>query len=178
MIKIILIVGPSGVGKDTLLGAIRDKIDANFVKRHITRMPDASEQNYFVDNETFKKLKDKEFFISTWSAHSYQYGIAKSEIKDGLNIISISRSVIQDFEKHFDKVATINITLPQEELYQRLKSRNRESEEEIQERLKRSYNHIDADILLDFENRSPLRKSTSNFLNLLEYLRVSYFDLV
>ena len=177
MIKIILIVGASGVGKDSLLRAVKNKIDANFVKRHITRAPDANEQNYFVDNETFKKLRDQGFFVSTWSAHSYQYGIAKEEIKDGLNIISISRGAIRDFEKQFDKVATINITLPKDVLYKRLKSRNRESEGEIQERLERTYEYIDANMLLNFENRAPLEKSSSSFLNLLEYLNISYLDL-
>jgi ribose 1,5-bisphosphokinase len=176
LIKIILIVWPSGAGKDTLINSIKGKIDANFVKRHITRASDSSEQNYFVNHEEFKKLKYEGFFISTWSAHSHQYGIAKNEIKDGINIISVSRSVIQDFEKEFNKVATINITVPRDELYKRLKNRNREGEEMIQERLKRSYNHIEAKMLLDFDNQAPLQKSSSKFLNLVECLSVSYFD--
>jgi ribose 1,5-bisphosphokinase len=177
LIKIILIVGPSGAGKDTLINSIKGKIDANFVKRHITRKPTPSEQNYFVEEGDFEKLKDEEFFISTWEAHSYQYGIAKDEIKNGLNIISVSRGVIEDFEKNFNKVATINITVSKEELYKRLKNRNRESEEEIQERLKRSYKHIKAKMLFDFNNSASLQKSANDFLKLIKHISVSYFDL-
>lgn len=57
MQKIVLIVGASGVGKDSLLKIIKSKIDANFVKRYITRIPDENESNYFIDEEAFTILK-------------------------------------------------------------------------------------------------------------------------
>ena len=43
MKKIILIVGASGVGKDSLLKSLKGKININFVKRYITREPDQLE---------------------------------------------------------------------------------------------------------------------------------------
>ncbi len=84
------------------------------------------------------------FFISTWNAHENYYGIAKNSIKSGLNLISISRSKIKDFEKYTNKVFTINITVPKDILKKRLESRNRESSQEIEKRLNRSYEIIDA----------------------------------
>ncbi|MDX1809672.1 MAG: hypothetical protein R3331_09050 [Sulfurospirillaceae bacterium] len=167
MVKIVLIVGPSGVGKDTLINSVKGKIDANFVKRYITRVPDSHEQNYFVENSEFEKLKKEGFFVSSWDAHSNQYGIALDEIKEGLNIISVSRSAIKDFEKVFDDVVTINISLSKDALYKRLKNRNRESENEIQERLASSDQDIKAKKLIQFSNDLPLDISSAKFLELL-----------
>lgn len=171
MIKIVLIVGPSGVGKDTLINSLKGKIDAVFVKRHITRMPNFSEQNYFVDDAEFDRMEREGFFISSWSAHSNRYGIAKDEIKNGLNIISVSRSVIEDFEKKVDDVVTINVTLSKDALYQRLKNRSRESETEILERLNRSYQEIKAKNMIQFLNHLSLERSSENFLKLLKGLK-------
>ncbi|WP_044416679.1 hypothetical protein [Halarcobacter anaerophilus] len=57
MKKIILIVGASGVGKDSLLKSLKGKININFVKRYITREPDQNENNYYIDDEAFHRLK-------------------------------------------------------------------------------------------------------------------------
>lgn len=171
MKQIVLIVGASGVGKDTLLRNIENKLNANFTKRYITREPDQNEQNYYIDNEAFEKLKTEGFFVSTWEAHNNKYAIAKNQIKDGLNIISISRGAIKDFEKHFDNVFTIEITLPKEILYKRLKNRGRESEEEIEKRLNRSYKKIDAKHFLQFDNSSSVEESTEKFISILKRIQ-------
>jgi len=48
MKKIILIVGASGVGKDTLIKYARKKMkkEINFVRRYITRKPDKNEKTF------------------------------------------------------------------------------------------------------------------------------------
>ncbi len=174
MKQIVLIVGASGVGKDTLLKNLQNKIEVNFVKRYITREPDANEHNYYIDNEAFDRLKENDFFISTWEAHKNKYAIAKNQIKDGLNIISISRGVIKDFENYFDNVITIEITLPQNILYERLKNRGRENEEQIQQRLTRIYENVNARNLIQFDNTSPLDVSIVNFIALLKNIKNEY----
>jgi len=170
MIKLILIAGPSGVGKDTLLKQIKNRIKAHFVTRHITRPPDDSEQNYFVLPKEFLKLKDQGFFVATWNAHSFDYGIAKNELQDGANIISVSRSAIEDFENMFDDVTTINITAPKEVCLRRLHQRNRENENEIKERLAGSSKPIHAKNVIQFSNDLPLEFSTLKFLKLIKGL--------
>jgi phosphonate metabolism protein PhnN/1,5-bisphosphokinase (PRPP-forming) len=171
MIQIVLIVGASGVGKDTLLKNIQDKIEVNFIKRYITREPDDNEHNYYIDDVAFDKLKKDDFFISTWEAHSNKYAIAKNQIKSGLNIISISRGAIKDFENYFENVTTIEITLPKDILYERLKNRARESEEEIQKRLDRSYQKIDAKNIIQFDNSASISLSAEKFVTLLERIK-------
>ena len=63
MKQIVLVVGASGVGKDTLLKEAQNKMSFNFVKRYITREPDKNEQNYYVEENAFEVLKNSDFFI-------------------------------------------------------------------------------------------------------------------
>lgn len=173
--KIVLIVGPSGVGKDTLIKAAKKQLknEANFVKRYITRKPDKNEKNFYLDKFAFEILKHNSFFVSSWSAHDNFYGIAKNSIKNTLNIISISRSKICDFEKIYDEVYTINITVNKEELKNRLLTRNRENEEEIEKRLNRSYKKIEAKNLIEFDNSLKIEQSVFNFVKLLKQIQNS-----
>lgn len=168
--KIVLIVGPSGVGKDTLIKGARKELKnkINFVKRYITRKPDKSEKNYFLDEYAFEILKHNSFFASTWNAHNNFYGIAKNSIENGLNIISISRSKIADFENIYDNVYTINITVSKEELRNRLLFRKRESYEEIEKRLNRNYKKLEAKKLIEFDNSMNINVSKKAFMELIE----------
>ncbi len=169
MKKIILIVGASGVGKDTLLRFAKKKLkkEMNFVRRYITRKPDKNEKNFFVDSSAFKILQDNNFFISSWSAHGNLYGIAKNSIKDGVNVISVSRKEIEHFEKIYDDVCTINITVPKKVLEARLVTRGRETAEEIEQRLLRSCTSVKAKRVIEFENTLELSVSVEIFSRLL-----------
>lgn len=170
--KIVLIVGPSGVGKDTLLRELKRRvnIDINFVNRYITRLPDKNESNYYLDDYAFELLKHNGFFISNWCAHDNLYGIAKNSIQNGLNIISISRSKIRDFENYIDNVYTINITVPKDILRHRLEIRGRESSLEIEKRLNRSYERIEANRLIEFDNSKDIETSAKDFISLIKSL--------
>jgi ribose 1,5-bisphosphokinase len=170
MIKIVLIVGASGVGKDTLLKAIKNDIEANFITRYITRVPDANESNYYISKDDFEYLIKSGFFVSSWEAHGNIYGISQHSIKDGLNIISISREAVKDFEKTFEDVTTIEIGIPKELLYTRLKNRGREDEEAIAKRIKRSEQKIEAKNLIYFDNSKPIEESRGAFLYLISSL--------
>lgn len=168
MKKIVLIVGASGVGKDTLLRNIKDKVKANFLKRYITREPDNNESNYYIDEDAFLALKEKNYFISSWKAHGNHYGIAKEHIKEGLSIISISRGAVEDFEKVFDEVITINITLPKELMIRRLHDRGRESIDEILKRVERASKEVEATNLIEFDNSDTLENSSKKFIQLIK----------
>lgn len=170
--KIVLIVGPSGVGKDTLLRHAKDLLkhneDFNFVKRYITRPADSNEDNFYVKDEAFCTLEDNDYFISSWRAHSNCYGIAKECIDGKINIISISRAHVKDFEKAYDDVTTVHITIPRLVLLERLRLRGRETEAQIMQRIKRTYEDIEAKNIVEFDNNQPLEESACKFIKLLK----------
>lgn len=167
--KIILIVGASGVGKDTLLKAcIKHLNEVNIVKRYITRMPDENEKNHYLTKEEFTQKCEQNTFVSFWHAHGNSYGIAREDIQKGLNIISISRGSIKDFESAYENVLTLHITVPRKILKNRLITRARESEEDIEKRLQRSYEKIQARHLIDFDNSESLKKNAKTLAQIIE----------
>lgn len=165
---IILVVGASGAGKDTLLKEAKKELkDFNFIQRYITRKPDNNEQNHHISSKEFEDAKSDNFFISTWLAHGFYYGIAKEDIKNGVNCISVSRGAIKDFEANYENVITLHVNIPRAQLESRLIKRGRESINEIQKRLARSYKRIDAKNLVEFQNTKILGESIKDFINLL-----------
>lgn len=168
--KIVLIIGPSGAGKDTLIKEAKKefKEKINFVKRYITRESDVNESNYYIDEYAFEILRHNSYFASSWNAHGNFYGIPKRFIKNGINLISISRGRIKDFENLYDNVYTINITLPKEILNQRLLKRGRENKEDIEKRVQREYEKIEAKNLIEFDNLASIEDSKKNFISLLK----------
>jgi len=172
------VVGPSGSGKDSLLRGARnyfgDCTNPVFVRRYITRPPDGSEDNYFIDPIGFTLLKRANFFISTWQAHGNLYGIP-AHVVDGsseheLILLSISRSAIADFEQRYEKVTTIEVAVREELLLERLKKRGREKNVEIQRRLMRAKQPVVARELITFDNSSNLNRSIVAFIEVLQNL--------
>ena len=174
--KLILLVGPSGSGKDTLLRAARKRFngshDLGLVRRYITRPPDGNEDNYYVDNTCFKLLKHSGFFVSDWQAHNNEYGIAHHALANGTAhgklLCSISRGAITDFEQHYGDVTVLLVTAPMGLLKKRLTGRDRENDKDIEKRLQRATRPVEARKLITFDNSASLEKSQSDFITLLE----------
>lgn len=165
---IILLVGASGVGKDSLLNKTKEVFPKiNFIRRYITRKADTHEDNFSLSKEEFESLKAKDFFISTWEAHDNLYAIAKKDIQKGINFISVSRGAIRDFESLYDNVYTIHVRVSKKELESRLKKRGRENLKQIQKRLARSYKNIQAKNLIEFDNSLPMEQGVSGFIALI-----------
>ena len=143
---LVLVVGPSGAGKDTLLDAARARLagDArfHFVRRAITRAETAG-------GEAHKGLTEAEFaardaageFALTWQAHGLSYGIPAdiSDIlaKEIVVIANVSRAVTGPAARRFP-VRVIEITAPPLILAARLGLRGREGAADIAARLARS----------------------------------------
>jgi phosphonate metabolism protein PhnN/1,5-bisphosphokinase (PRPP-forming) len=143
---LVVVVGPSGAGKDTLIDAARIALAGDgrirFVRREITRDAQAGgEDHVAVDVATFRRRRDSGAYALHWEAHGLGYGIPDDiagDIGAGRVVVaSISRSSIAQAAQRFP-LRLVQITAPAELLAQRLAARGREGRAGIAERLARS----------------------------------------
>ena len=141
---LVLVVGPSGAGKDSLIDGARTALerDARFVfpTRMITRRVECdSEQHVQISETAFEQMRKSGAFFLSWKAHGHCYGlpadIAKHLAKGRTVVANVSRSVIEDAQAKAAHVSVVHITAPKHVVAERLRRRNRECSDEIEERL-------------------------------------------
>ena len=154
--RLILVVGPSGAGKDTLLALARSACaeDKNvvFPRRVVTREASLSEDNAQLSPEGFREARDRGEFALHWEAHGHGYGLPRS-IDDDLRagravVVNVSRTVIDTARRAYANVIVIAITAPPEILAERLKMRARGSDSGVEQRLGRSVDAAAPDLTI------------------------------
>jgi ribose 1,5-bisphosphokinase len=142
---LILVVGPSGAGKDTLMdgarAALADDPRFRFVRREITRPAGAGGEDHIAVTESdFAARVAAGGYALHWRAHGLGYGIPADIATDlaGRHVVvaNVSRSVIAETTQRFP-VLMLEITAPSAVLAARLAARGREDAADIAERLRR-----------------------------------------
>jgi ribose 1,5-bisphosphokinase len=157
--RLILVVGPSGAGKDTLLALARTATLGGarivFPRRVITRSVDGSEDHATLSPAEFEQAIADGAFAIWWSAHGNRYGIpasAEDAIRSGLTVVcNVSRTVIGSLRQRYASVTVVLVTAPIAVLEQRLASRRRSSDGELADRIARSSklpSGTDADVVI------------------------------
>ena len=144
--RLVLVVGPSGAGKDTLIAgaraACRDDATVVFPRRVVTRPASNFEDNDFVSKSAFEQAAAKGAFAFWWSAHGHDYGIPLAidfDIESGRTVVcNVSRTMVDVVRKRYAHVMTILVTAPKDVLAARLAARDRASDGRILERLSRN----------------------------------------
>jgi len=143
---LVLVVGPSGAGKDTLLAEARSALGEDgrfrFVRRAITRAAEAGgEPHESVTEAEFAARLAGGGFALHWGAHGLQYGIPANigtDLEQGRVVVAnLSRAVIAEAARRF-RVRVIEVTAPAELLARRLAARGREDAEDLARRLARA----------------------------------------
>ncbi len=138
---IIAVVGPSGVGKDSVMEAMRTaNPHIQLARRVITRPTAAGGEDFDgVDEATFARMVEKQQFALHWRAHGLRYGVPKAieAMRDAADavLVNLSRSVLLEAQRVFDDFRVINLVARPEVLKQRLMARGRESASDVQARL-------------------------------------------
>ena len=88
--SLIVISGPSGVGKSTLIGRVRQNMpELEFSISCTTRAPRTGEQHgreyYFLTQEEFAAREARGEFIETAGVFAHRYGTLKSEVMERIN---------------------------------------------------------------------------------------------
>ena len=143
--KIVVISGPSGVGKGTICKKIMELINAKYSVSTTTRSPREGEVEgrdyFFVTKEVFKDKINKGDFLEYNIYNDNYYGTSKEAVIDlvdkGINVIlEIDVNGAFNIKKKYPEALLIYIAPPSiEVLKQRLIDRGTEDEETIENRL-------------------------------------------
>jgi ribose 1,5-bisphosphokinase len=144
--RLILVVGPSGAGKDTLLGLAKAACagDDNvvFPRRAVTREASPFEENEQLSLDAFRQARSQGDFAVHWEAHGHCYALSRAlddDIRAGRTVVAnVSRAVVEAIRRAYADVVVISITAPPEILSQRLAARARSSDGRLADRLGRA----------------------------------------
>jgi ribose 1,5-bisphosphokinase len=151
--KLVLVVGPSGAGKDTLLSLARaacaDDSTIVFVRRVVTRESSSAEDNEQISVDAFGEACARGAFAIHWEAHGHSYGLPRSiedDIRAGRTVVAnVSRTVIPALRQAYANVVVVSITAPADVLAARLAMRKRGSDGNIAQRLARKVEDAEPD---------------------------------
>jgi ribose 1,5-bisphosphokinase len=143
--RLILVVGPSGAGKDTLLGlakaACADDGSIVFARRVVTREASSFEDNAQLSGYEFLAAIGRGELAIHWEAHGHHYGLPRGiddDIRAGRTVVAnVSRTVIARLRRMYANVVVVAITAPADVLAKRLAMRARTSDGAVQDRLAR-----------------------------------------
>jgi guanylate kinase len=150
---LIVLSGPSGAGKDTVLSRMKESgYPVEFITTVTTRPKRAKEKDnvayHFVSEESFKQmLKDKE--LLEWaSVYGNWYGVPREAVRKALEagmdtIVKVDVQGVATLKKILPEAVFIFLTCPSmEELANRLKQRHTESGFDCDLRLKTAEEEI------------------------------------
>ena len=143
---LVLVVGPSGAGKDTLINAAKAALanDPSFVfpRRVVTREAMvALEDHDSVSDAAFAKAEAAGAYALSWNAHGLRYGLPAS-LRDDLAagrtvVFNASRAMVATAKEKFPGTRVILVEATTEVRAKRLSGRGRETEAEVAARLAR-----------------------------------------
>ena len=172
--KWVFVCGPSGAGKDSVLGWAANQMNARenivFARRMVTRAAYPGSDHDVVTSQQFVHLQESGALAWHWEAHGFQYGIAAhyaTEIAAGKVV------VINGSREHADRldrtaqVRVVQIVAESRLLADRLKQRGRDAPAEVTWRLARNAQF--EDLLADHTIVNQGELSTAG-TQLLDYL--------
>jgi len=170
---LVLVVGPSGAGKDTLIRLAREALadDPRYVfpRRLVTRPPSADEDNDQIDEAAFAAGCAAGRFTLHWRAHGLGYAIPAEagRLAEAGHVVvcNVSRRVVAQARAAEARVRVVEITAPPEILMRRLAARDRAEDGDLAARLARAV-PVEADLRI-----LNLGAPEANAARLVEYLR-------
>ena len=150
---LVVITGPSGVGKDSILNGLRaNRAHRYFAITATTRPRRKNEQDgvdyHFLSVADFQEMWDGDGFLESATVYGYRYGVPKSPIRDALarGEDVFLRTDVQGatyIKNHCANVLAIFIAPPSmKELARRLRARGTDQERQISLRLQKAIDEV------------------------------------
>jgi phosphonate metabolism protein PhnN/1,5-bisphosphokinase (PRPP-forming) len=174
---LVLVVGASGAGKDTLLAAARSRFGRDerivFARRVITRPEAVGEDHAPLSRREFDSMRAGGGFLLSWEAHGNAYGISArhgDDLQAGrLVVVNASRAVIGDAARQWPHTRVVHVTVPIEVAKERLIGRGREGEGELTSRFARLSVSLPGGVPIDeVDNGGDIADAVAKFFALLE----------
>lgn len=174
---LVLVVGPSGAGKDSLLRAARTRLADDdrftFIRRTVTRPSDpASEDVESVSEREFAAREIEGRFSLAWQAHGLRYGLPRPAVESGLRrgccvVANVSRTIVDEARATFPRVAVVLVTASPANLARRLAARQRESMEDIERRITRANAFASGTVDATIQNDGAVADAIERFHSVL-----------
>lgn len=162
--RFIAVVGPSGVGKDSVMQAMAAQDPRiTLARRVITRPSDAGGEDFEgVAPDEFQRRRDAGEFALSWDAHGLSYAIpvtATVDLNEGRDVLAnLSRAALIHAKNRFERFEVIYLTADRDVLAERLSARGRETASQIAGRLDRATVQLPDGIeALHLDNSGPLK---------------------
>jgi len=154
--RLVLVVGPSGAGKDTLIAGARERLRDDttvvFPRRAVTRPASPHEDHDSLTEEEFLRAARQGAFALTWEAHGLCYGVPSSvdaDIAAARTVVcNVSRTIVTAARARYALVRVALIVAPTEVLTSRLAGRGRVTDGAIADRLARPTEAFTADMVI------------------------------
>jgi guanylate kinase len=144
---VIVISGPSGVGKDAILSRMKElKFPFEYITTVTTRAQRANEKHkvdyHFISIDEFHQLQNSGGLLEWANVYGNYYGVPKKPVKEALSkgkdiIIKVDVQGAENIKKILPEAIFIFITPPQvNDLFDRLTNRQTENDQDLRIRLK------------------------------------------
>jgi ribose 1,5-bisphosphokinase len=175
--RLVYVMGPSGAGKDSVLGYARRELGGRypiaFAHRYITRPAGDDIENYIsLSPAEFELRRSRGLFAFDWEAYGWRYGIGQEiELWRRAGLVVVIDGSRQHFLQHradLSDVLPVFITAAPDILRQRLIARGREEVAAIERRLERAKAYAPAAPgLVTIDNSGFLEKAGAALVALL-----------
>jgi guanylate kinase len=143
---VVVISGPSGVGKDSVLGRMKDRgLPFHFVVTATDRTPRPGEVHgrdyYFYSTAKFERMIEENQMLEHACVYGQHKGVPRAHVRQALDsgqdvVMRLDVQGAETVKKLIPAAITVFLTCESEaELVDRLRERRTETEEELQQRL-------------------------------------------